>query len=166
MHRAWKHEADTEIVELDASHLVELTDIVRMVIADPAKVSEKFSKASISYDTHAIAQYSAAIKLADMLRGMNPATECDLLEIGCGTGLFTREYARFIKPRRATFADITETGPFGIAEEEEYVVEDAERWIERQRREWDVIVSASAIQWFADIPRFLHECHSYCAPEG
>lgn len=166
MHRAWRHEEDTEIVELEASHLVELPEIVRMVISDPVKVSEKFSKASISYDTHAIAQYSAAIKLADMLRGMNPAIEGNLLEIGCGTGLFTREYSRFIKPRLATFVDITETGPFGIAAEEEYVVEDAERWIERQRREWDVILSASAIQWFADIPRFLHECHDRLSPGG
>lgn len=57
MHRAWRHEDDTEIVELEASHLVELREIVRMVISDPVKVSEKFSKASISYDTHAIAQY-------------------------------------------------------------------------------------------------------------
>ncbi len=159
MRRAWEREQDTEIVELDGAHLVDLSMIVRMVIADTSRLSEKFSKASISYDTHAIAQYSAALKLTKMLCDMNPAEESDMLEIGCGTGLFTNEYARYIHPRRATFVDITETGPFDIAlETEEYYIEDAERWIERQNKHWDIIVSASAIQWFADIPRFLHRC--------
>jgi len=166
MRRAWECEPDTEVVELDEAHFVDLSMIVRMVIADTSKVSAKFTKASISYDTHAIAQYSAAIKLTGMLRDMNPAEGADMLEIGCGTGLFTREYAKHLHPRRVTFVDITKTGPFGIAPSEEYFIDDAERWIGHQEQQWDIIVSASAIQWFADIPRFLHQCSERLRPGG
>lgn len=156
--RAWSRDPDVEIVELDDAHYTDLAQIVRSVISDPTKVSRQFSKASVSYDTHAIAQYSAAIKLATLLGERKPVTNGSVLEIGCGTGLFTKEYAGILHPRRATFVDITATGPFGIAENEEYYIEDAERWIEKQTCAWDTIVSASAIQWFADIPRFLHLC--------
>lgn len=166
MSRFWRGQTDVEIVELDAAHYVPIEEVIGMVISDPEKVSRKFGKAAMSYDTHAIAQYSAAIKLADRLMSMRPAIGGDVLEIGCGTGLFTHEYAPKVGARSITFVDITATGPFGVAESEEYVVGDAEMWIERCDRQYDMIVSASAIQWFADIPRFLHLCHELLRPGG
>lgn len=166
MKRAWRRLPDVETVALKGPHYIEMSRIVGTVIADTRKVSEKFGAATRSYDTHAIAQYSAAIKLAARLAAKLTRPVGSSLEFGCGTGLFTREYARVISPRLAAFVDITPTGPFGIAPEEEYAVEDAERWIERDRRRWDVILSASAIQWFADIPRFLHLCARRLAPGG
>ena len=163
---SWKKAVDVEIVELNGAHLPSFSSVVRMVIADTRMVSRRFSQASGSYDRHAIAQYSAAMRLAAMLDGANAKAHPSVLEIGCGTGLFSKEYGRLLSPREVTFVDITGTGPFGISEREEYVVEDAERWIERQAREWDCIVSASAIQWFADIPRFLRLCSERLTPGG
>lgn len=164
--RAWSRDPDVETVELEEAHYVSLERIVRSVISDPSRVSVQFSKASHSYDTHAIAQYSAAMKLTALLGARNPKRHGRVLEIGCGTGLFTREYAPVLEPSDATFVDITSTGPFGIAQKEEYIIEDAERWIERQSTQWDVILSASAIQWFADIPRFLQMCHDRLSEGG
>lgn len=164
--RYWKTRPDVEIVELDAAHYVPLHKVVGMAISNPEKVSQKFCKASVSYDTHAIAQYTAAIKLTSRLMDNNPVKDGKVLEIGCGTGLFTREYSPKLSPASITFVDITTTGPFGVAPDERYVVEDAERWIEKSDEKWDVIVSASAIQWFADIPRFLHLCHGRLNPGG
>ncbi len=164
--KAWKRDPDVETILLDEAHRVDIGRIVRSVISDPSKVSRQFTKASGSYDTHAIAQYSAAMKLAGLLEAGQPRRHGRILEIGCGTGLFTREYAPLLEPSQATFVDITETGPFRIAPKEEYVIEDAERWICRQTEQWDVILSASAIQWFADIPRFLAECNRRLAPGG
>lgn len=80
--------------------------------------------------------------------------------------LFTHEYAPKVKAGSITFVDITATGPFDVADIEEYVVSDAELWIEKCERQYDMIVSASAIQWFADIPRFLHLCHERLRPGG
>lgn len=166
MSRFWRALPDVEIVELDAAHYVPIEEVIGMVISDPEKVSRKFGKAAMSYDTHAIAQYSAAIKLADRLMAMDPAIGGEVLEIGCGTGLFTHEYAPKVNAGSITFVDITATGPFGVASCEEYVVSDAELWIEKCERQYDIIVSASAIQWFADIPRFLHMCHERLRPGG
>lgn len=163
---SWRRDPEAEIVETCRGHYADISEIVGSVISDPRKVSRKFSKAAGSYDTYAIAQYSAAIRLAGHLAAMNPPKEGSLLEIGCGTGLFTREYARDLRPASATFVDITETGPFGISAQESYFIDDAERWIETREEKWDIIVSASCIQWFADIPRFLHECHGHLAEGG
>lgn len=162
----WGNYPDVEILESKDPHYIDFNRIISLAISDPVKVSTRFSKASGSYDTNAIAQYAAAIKLADLLKECNPPTGGKILEIGCGTGLFTREYARFLKPMEATFVDITEVGPFGIAPTEYYFTEDAEEWIEKQTGKWDIILSASAIQWFADLPRFLKQCNRILKPGG
>lgn len=164
--RAWEKDPDIQIVRLNMPHYVKISDIVKSVIADTEKVSKRFEKASVSYDAHAIAQYSIAVKLAGMAREMHPDIGGKILEIGCGTGLFTREYAHVFRPLEAVFVDIAETGLFGIAERERYVKEDAETWIESEDETYDAILSASAMQWFADTPRFLHNCRKRLRPGG
>lgn len=166
MRRAWNREEDVEIVSLQAGHFVDLNSVVGSVIPDSMKVSERFSKASGTYDTQAIAQYSIAIKLSKMLEELKPGRGADILEIGCGTGLFTREYATKINPSKATFVDITQCGPFGITDNEQYVIADAERWIAETNQKWDIILSASCIQWFANIPKFLENCKDRLKPGG
>lgn len=163
---SWGKCRDVQVVPLETGHFVPLEDAVDSILSDFNTVARKFSRATSTYDTQAIAQYSAAIKLADAFAAMNPPNHGKILEIGCGTGLFTREYSRRCSFSEATFVDITQTGPFGIAQAEKYVVEDAEKWIEQQpSNNWDSIVSASAIQWFSDIPRFLSECRR-CLKHG
>lgn len=164
--RAWRHDPEVEVHRIKAPHYVPLESIIHGVISDTDKVSDRFGKALRSYDAHAIAQYSAAIKLARRLAAMNPRRGGRILEIGSGTGLFTREYAPVLDPAEATFVDLAATGPFGIAPAEHYFAADAEKWIEESRDEWDVILSTSAIQWFADIPRFLACCYRRLRPGG
>lgn len=164
--RAWEQQKDTEIVYLEGAHYVPLEEVVKSVIADTFTVSQKFSKASSSYNTNAIAQLSAAVHLAGMLRNFSPEQKGNILEIGCGTGLFTREYASILKPLNATFVDISSCGPFEIAPEETYVQADAELWIQNDTNLYDAILSTSAIQWFANIPRFILECSSRLKENG
>lgn len=166
----WKEEPEVELVRVSGAHWIPLGDILAAAIPDTGKVSRRFSKAASSYDTHAIAQHAVAVRLALMLKSALDVTrqtpDCRILEIGCGTGLFTREYARFLRPSEACFVDITDCGPFGIAGKETYVKGDAEKWIEDFRGSLDCILSASAIQWFADLPRFIDNCRRALAPGG
>lgn len=164
--RYWERVADTEIVTLEAAHYIPLGGIVRSVVADIPTVSKKFARASGSYDREAIAQQSVAVRLAMMLASAAPPKGGKILEIGCGTGLFTREYKDILRPSEATFVDIAPAGPFGIAPKETYFTEDAELWMERCQETFDTIVSASAIQWFANIPRFIRLCREHLAPDG
>lgn len=153
-------------MELDAAHYIPLGGIVRSVVADIPTVSRKFARASGSYDREAIAQQSVAVRLAMMLASAAPPKGGKILEIGCGTGLFTREYKNILRPSEATFVDIAPAGPFGIAPKETYFTEDAELWMERCRETFDAIVSASAIQWFANIPRFIRLCREHLSGNG
>ena len=50
--------------------------------------------------------------------------------------------------------DIADIPRFGVAPEEHYHKCDAELWLADEGEEYDWILSASAIQWFADIPAF------------
>lgn len=155
---SWRQNTEAEIVNLKCSHLPDMKEIIDSVISDTSKVSGKFSKAMVSYDTNAIAQFSAAIKLTKLMCDRHPRQGAKILEIGCGTGLFTHEYAPHLLPSEATFIDIVKTGPFAIAPKENYFQEDAETWIASRDQKWDVILSASAIQWFANIPAFFNNC--------
>lgn len=167
MERYWSEDPDTEIVrDPEGLHLPDMEGIIRSVIADPGRVSRRFAGASSSYDTHAIAQRTATIRMGIKLERKIAGLTGRILEIGPGTGLFTREYSRFLHPEEATFIDITEVGPFGIAPTEHYHQGDAERWIEDDRTLYDCILSTSAIQWFADIPRFLAHCAERLRPGG
>lgn len=167
MRRYWQEETETMLVPLAGAHYYPLKDIVAMAIPDTETVSRRFAGASISYDTNAIAQHSAAVYLGMLLDEAGPRREgAWILEIGCGTGLFTKEWSRYLKPGSATFIDIAPCGPFGVASEEEYIRGDAEKWLEETDRTFDCILSASAIQWFADIPRFIANAASHLNPGG
>lgn len=166
MQRAWEASEVTEIVVTEGYHYCDMASIIRGVIADTRKVSERFAKAAATYDSHAVAQETIATHLAAVMRRHIAGGIKWLAEIGPGTGFLTRAYARFLSPDRADFVDITHTGPFGVAKEENYYVEDAEKWISSRSGEYDLIVSSSAIQWFADIPRFLRHCAKALKPGG
>ena len=169
MNKCWAIDPDVQMIETDWAHYTDIGPVIRSVIADTMTVSRHFSNASDSYDTHAIAQNMAAIRLATLIKStLNDECSTDLstLEIGPGTGLFTKEYGPLLSPKRAEFVDIADIPRFNIAQDEHYHKYDAELWLADEGGEYDWIVSASAIQWFADIPRFLNECSRHLRPGG
>ncbi|MDE6231319.1 MAG: DUF452 family protein [Muribaculaceae bacterium] len=167
MRRFWEEKPETEIIELPGeAHYTDLRKIIGSVIADTTRVGRRFADAATTYDKHAIAQRAITVRMGLKLRERIEGETGSLLEIGPGTGLFTREYSRFLHPRKATYVDISPVGPFDIAAEEDYYQGDAEHWIENTPETFDVIASTSAIQWFADIPRFLRKCARRLRPGG
>ncbi len=155
-----------QIVPLRGGHYHPLSAIVDATLPHPEKVGSKFRNALPTYNDHATAQRIIAGHLSDRVPMGLQADR--ILEIGAGNGLFTRMYSVRLKARHATFVDLyTPAIPFAIAESEEYVEADAERWMETAPdASFDVILSASAMQWFVDPERFLANAARVLRPGG
>ena len=62
---------------------------------DKALIRQRFAKATDSYDRQAGMQKHVARHMAEAIKSHIPDSDgWNVLEIGCGTGLFTREYLR------------------------------------------------------------------------
>ena len=155
-----------EIVNLSGGHFVALRKIVDWTLPRPERVGDKFRDALTTYNDHATAQRIIAGRLTDMIPFGSRAER--LLEIGAGAGLFTRMYSVRVEVEEAVFIDLCRPlDEFGIARREEYAEGDAERWMDTVPAEsFDMIVSASAIQWFVDPERFFANAKRILRPGG
>lgn len=165
MKRSWS-KLSVEIVEMKGGHYLPIQQIVASVIPDPVKVGGKFHSAIDSYDNHATAQNNIATHLSQLLLDNCEPNPQSLLEIGPFTGMFTRKYLPVLKPEEADFVDLFPIEPFNLAAKENYYCCDAEKWIENTDRIYDMIVSASTIQWFSNIGEFISNCRKHLKPGG
>lgn len=161
--RAWH--GVTEVRSLTGPHYVDLASIVHHTVIDVERVGERFTRSLPTYTQHAHAQRLIAERLASLMGALagRDVVVRSLIEIGSGTGLFTRAWSALVKAETAHFMDLCDMPEYGVASKEIYTQADAEREIERLVDEEagtiDAIVSASAIQWFANPQRFLANCH-------
>ncbi len=165
---AWDKEGDLceETVILNAPHFIDIKSIVDATIPDLEKVGRRFEASGDTYDLQASAQLRAAHLLSQMVMDSNKVIKPKILEIGQGTGLFTRIYAPLLNPESIQFVDIYPTLKIGICAHEQYHVGDAETFIETCSDNYDMIVSASTIQWFRNLPRFVKSATRRLNPEG
>ena len=165
MEHSWD-KAGIEIVKMQAAHYIPISDIVRSTVPNCEIIAHKFCQAAGTYDNNAIAQKRIAEKLLTLLDNFSIPSDPKILEIGPGTGMFSRLYSKKIKPSEIDFVDITPLRQFGISETERYHCEDAEKWILNNHDKYDCIFSSSTIQWFANIPEFLRNCFKALRPGG
>lgn len=113
----------------------------------------KFNKHFDSYDDNAIVQKKVAQRLRQYLERLPQKPET-ILEIGCGTGIFTKELCSFFPKANLTLNDIFDTRKFLEAlPYENFLVQNAETLhLESQ----DLITSSGSFQWFSDLPKFIH----------
>lgn len=153
--RSWSsHPSRPQIVECGCGHYMDLGEIIESTTPDTEKTAYCFSLSRATYGIRATAQSHFARKLVEKLSllGINPHR---ILEIGNGTGTLSRMIASLWPDAEATFVDLCPTAPYGIFAKEEYITADAEEWLEEATGKWDLIVSSSAIQWFAN-PRTFY----------
>lgn len=155
---------NVEIIHTDSGHFVELDKLVRTHIADLSKVARSFSSSHTKYGANAIAQKRIAEQLAEMVPDFGFAA--DALEIGPGTGIFTRLYRRRLDIYNLHLVDLYNVSPMGFKPDETFVLADAEQWIEKTENKWDIVLSSSAIQWFANLRRFFENVRSHLKPGG
>lgn len=175
---AWQsHTSHPEIIHIEGPHYVDLQRIISSAIPAKEKVGKRFHKALTTYDRQAIAQKAIAQRLTDFPGGV-PFKPGKVLEIGPGTGIFTKLFFKRFTPDRIDYIDLYPLPAFNIAAEENYFTGDAEEWVEHQAgfnqdfntgdnsSGYDAIISASALQWFANPEAFFRNASSILRPGG
>ena len=123
-------------------------------------LSHQFDRRAAHYDAHAPVQREMATWLAEWL----PAEiDSPALELGAGTGLFTRQLAGCTGKLVATDISprMVETGKSNVPQAEWFVA-DASNPPPSQAYRW--IFSSSLVQWLPDPLAAFHAWHQVCTP--
>ena len=137
---------------------------------DKALIRQRFAKATDSYDRQAGMQKHVARHMAEAIKSHIPDSDgWNVLEIGCGTGLFTREYLRGLRPGRLLLNDICpEIEPYlsGLPTASPIRFQACDAETLRFPAGQHLIVSCSAVQWFERPERFLSGCRELLTTGG
>lgn len=140
---------------------------------DKELIRRRFSRHLGSYETEAVIQQQIAATLAGYFAPHAPRQAATVLEVGCGTGFLTRELLKYTDIEYLCLNDIVpealpllenklrENGFRGITAP---LAGDAEQVT--LPAECDVIGSASAMQWFEDLPGFFRRAAASLKAEG
>lgn len=166
--RAW---SGTPVNVIERPHYIDLQEIADAYIIDKERAAERFDAGRSTYDDNSPVQYAIVDDLiSDLYRLrlnrqiMLPGAVC--LEIGCGTGALSRQLAQLTREGFLYLWDTNSEPPEGFACSR-FVSCDAEIQLCRtQSGRFDVIASASTIQWFNSPARFLNECYRVLRPGG
>ena len=115
-------------------------------------------------------QKHVARHMAEAIKSHIPDSDgWNVLEIGCGTGLFTREYLRGFRPGRLLLNDICpEVEPYlsGLPTASPIHFQACDAETLRFPAGQHLIVSCSAVQWFERPERFLSGCRELLTTGG
>jgi malonyl-ACP O-methyltransferase BioC len=136
---------------------------------DKELMARRFAKAAGSYGGEATVQRQIAAKMTALLDSHFRPGRCrTILEIGCGTGLFSRMLAGSLKPERMLLNDICpEMGEYLkdlLGERIRFESGDAET--HPFDGQYDLLASSSAIQWFGDVGAFFRRTCSLLREGG
>lgn len=137
---------------------------------DAALVRQRFSRALQTYDEQAHAQRRISRRLAALL-AQEVGTEFDrLLEIGCGSGDFTRVLRQQCHATEWVLNDLCDACReavlplFADSRPPRFVAGNAEEVALPGL--FDLVASASAFQWMQDMPRFFAKLAEALRPGG
>ena len=146
--------------------MTDLSLVLPEGLPDKRQVAASFSRAAASYDS--VAEFQRDV--GTQLLGRLPAsfTPSRWLDLGCGTGYFTRALASRFTQGSGVALDIAEgmlnhARPLGGAEH--FIAGDAER-LPLQDASFDLIFSSLAVQWCADFEAVLGEALRVLKPGG
>jgi len=136
--------------------------------ARKAQIGAAFSAAASRYEAGADVQRIVACELAEMAGRERLAPGGKILEIGCGTGLLTREIEARWPQADLTATDIAPemiaaTARAGLAARLLAMDGEAPSFTGPL---FDLILSSLTFQWFDDLPRALARLHALLRPGG
>ena len=136
---------------------------------DRERIQHRFTRALSSYDSQADAQHRISRKLASLLPRQTDGHYGRILEIGCGTGGFTRFLVREYRAKEWVLNDLCEGCRERVSElfpdcPPTFIGGDAEAISFPGK--FDLIASASAFQWMREPEKFLHKLAGLLTPRG
>lgn len=166
--RAW---AGTPTVVLDRPHYIDIQEIADAYIIDKQQAAACFNRGMATYDENATVQHAVVADLmADLSRlkpeRRTPSQGMTVLEAGSGSGILSRRLAARYPDAFLHLWDTLPCAPEGVRHAS-FVSCDAELQLSRTPGErYDIIASASTIQWFNSPRRFISECLRTLRPGG
>jgi malonyl-CoA O-methyltransferase len=132
------------------------------------QVVRRFGKMSTCYDDYARVQKQMAQSLQQLTKNTGPFTR--ILEVGCGTGFFTRLLATLYPQAQILATDIS-PGMLVAAcsnlsnfSNIQYALEDGESL--KTRETYDLIISNATFQWFNDYTKAYNGFYNCLQPGG
>jgi malonyl-CoA O-methyltransferase len=135
-------------------------------LPDKRQVAASFSRAAESYDSVAALQRKVGSELLTRVPALFSPQRW--LDLGCGTGHFSRALGERFAVAEGLALDIAEgmlfhARPLGGAQQ--FIAGDAER-LPLQGESCDLLFSSLALQWCADFQAVLSEAHRVLRPGG
>ncbi len=114
----------------------------------------EFNKNFSSYNDNAIVQRKVAVKLGEMIKKNYSITNFEkVLELGCGTGMFTREFLSHFAPKILHCNDYFSCENFlPKISTIKFIQGDMKDIIEDN---YDIIISSSSFQWIENLDKFF-----------
>lgn len=142
-----------------------------MEMIEQTQISRRFTRALTTYDRHAGAQQQITQRLINMLRRHTDMRFGRVLEIGCGSGGFTRRLKAGCTVDEWWVNDLCEAchavvGPLLDGSRWHFLPGDAETVGLPCEGTIDLVASASALQWMNDQRGFLKKLAKVLAPGG
>lgn len=163
--RAWMGNARIE--ETDDPHLPDFARIIGAYIIDKNLVGERFGSSRTTYTDNADVQRKMADRLFSLSLEHTYSLPMRILEIGCGTGLFSRHLFDNYPGAYIELWDIADCGLECSGEDTVFKRCDAETAIrELPDDSFDAIFSSAAIQWFNSPYTFIVEAARVVRPGG
>jgi malonyl-ACP O-methyltransferase BioC len=131
-------------------------------------IINRFSKAAHSYDNDAVAQKKIALNMIHLLQSYVEDEMGKIVEIGCGTGIYSRLLIDAFRPKELIINDICkmEQHLTDILTNKNYsfIAHDAEQW--ELPQQIDLLTSCSTFQWFHDLDAFFQKAYSALNENG
>ena len=119
-------------------------------------IQSRFEKCLKTYDENAIVQKIMAKNIAEMLDNFH----CNnILEIGCGTGLLTKEIVKKIEYKTFKALDIVTSCESFIKQIDEQIIflpADIESFILQNDIKYDLIISNASLQWVNNLEEVIN----------